>query len=127
MRWGLAAAMVAATAMGLVITDGRSQAQTFGQPGTKTECYGEGQARVCVTTTTDANGNITIRSSGAGGTYEVRSESRVRPDGTLEAKSSDSMGNSYKVESSCDATGCTTRDSQGNVCKITTDGRMIGC
>lgn len=62
-----------------------------------------------------------------GNTYGV--DSRSYTEGNKQViESSDTMGNSYRVESSCSASGsCTTTDSMGNRCTITSSGQMIGC
>ena len=97
------------------------------QAAAQTECYGDYPYRTCVTTNTDSRGNVTIRASGAGGSYTVRSESYTGPDGSLNARSSDSEGHSYAVKSWCDSGGCHSRDTNGHTCTITRTGQMIGC
>lgn len=102
---------------------------TAGIPATaQTECYGEGDYRVCTTTTTDADGNIEIRSTDSmGNSYSVGSSSYATPSGRSVVESSDSMGNTYRVESWSDATGVHSVDSMGNRCTITNSGETIGC
>ena len=77
---------------------------------------------------TDANGDVHVRSSDTmGNSYGVDSRSYNQGNKQV-VESSDTMGNSYRVESSCDASGsCTTSDSMGNRCTITSSGQMIGC
>jgi len=94
----------------------------------ETTCYGEGSYRVCTTTTYDANGNISIRSRDSmGNSYSLSTESYTSPDGHSVIGSRDSLGNSYKVESWSDERGYHSRDSMGNICTITHNGKIIGC
>ena len=93
----------------------------------ETQCFGEGAYQVCTTTTIDANGNMTVSSSDTmGNSYEVNSES-YSAGGRDIVRSYDSEGNSYQIESWSDASGVHTRDSEGNTCTITNSGLMIGC
>ena len=94
----------------------------------ETTCYGEGEYQVCVTTQTDSRGNISITSSDTmGNSYSVESKSYTSPDGRTVIQSQDSMGNGYKVESWSDSGGVHSVDSLGNSCTITNSGTMIGC
>jgi len=101
---------------------------SFGAASAETTCYGEGSYRVCTTTTFDADGNLNVRSTDSmGNSYSMETDSYTTPSGRNVVRSQDSMGNSYKVESWSDERGYHSRDSEGNVCTITHDGRMIGC
>lgn len=94
----------------------------------ETNCYGDGAYRVCTTTRTDANGNISITSSdNMGNSYSVDTDSYTSSNGRSVVRSQDSMGNSYAVESWSDGGGTYSVDSYGNSCTITTSGVVIGC
>jgi len=91
------------------------------------ECYGEGEYRVCSESETDSDGGIHARSwDTEGNTYHIDTETRSLRNGQ-EIISSDSEGNEYSIKSWSDSSGAHTVDSEGNSCTITRSGRMIGC
>lgn len=98
-------------------------------PGTAlAECIGEGDYRVCTDSYTDSSGDSHVTSSDTmGNSYSVDTTTRRLSGGGTEIKSSDTMGNSYSVKSWSDAAGSHSVDSMGNECTITTAGKMIGC
>lgn len=93
----------------------------------KAECYGEGEYMVCSDVDTDSDGDLHARSwDTQGNTYELDTETRPYLNGHI-VESTDSEGNSYSIKSWTDSSGSHTEDSEGNVCTITPAGRMIGC
>lgn len=89
----------------------------------KTECFGEGEYRVCTETTTQSDGTMKVKSyDSRGNTYSVESGCKGNT-----CYSQDSEGNSYSVKSWCDDKGCHSEDSEGNRCTVTPSGKMIGC
>jgi hypothetical protein len=91
------------------------------------KCVGEGAYRVCSEVDTDSRGNTTIRSTDSqGNSYRVNTQSYETPSGTT-VRSSDSMGNNYTVRTWSDSRGTHSVDSMGNRCTITKTGKMIGC
>ena len=94
----------------------------------ETTCYGEGSYRVCTTVTQRADGSMSVRSSDSmGNSYSMDTEIHTSPSGDVTVRSKDSMGNRYKLESWTDSVGSHSKDSFGNRCTITNDGRTIGC
>ena len=94
----------------------------------RAECYGDPGYQVCTETTTDPDGSMHVTSSDSmGNTYSLDSDVSHDPDGGMTVESHDSEGNSYSVHSWSDASGSHTTDSDGNECTITPDGQMIGC
>ncbi len=90
----------------------------------KTECYGD----ICVTTTDDGRGNIDVKTTSPhGDNYSLSTRSTRLPNGDVNVQSTDSLGNSYEIRSWCDAEGCHSKDSAGNICTVTKSGKMIGC
>lgn len=95
--------------------------------GIRAECYGEGEYMVCSDVETDADGDVHARSWDTdGNTYQVDTESRPYLNGH-EIESSDSDGNNYSIKTWTDSTGSHSEDSDGNTCTITRTGKMIGC
>ncbi|MER9624024.1 hypothetical protein NKI98_21765 [Mesorhizobium sp. M0222] len=94
----------------------------------RAECYGEAEYQVCSDSYVDPNGDIHARSYDTeGNDYSLDTESRQLPGGGNEVTSSDSEGNSYSIKSWSDSAGSHTVDSEGNECTITPLGTMIGC
>jgi len=91
------------------------------------ECYGEGEYMVCSDVDTDSDGDVHARSwDTQGNTYHLDTETRPYLNGHV-VESTDSEGNSYSIKSWTDSSGSHTEDSEGNVCTITLAGQMIGC
>ncbi|WP_323157578.1 hypothetical protein [Pseudomonas fulva] len=91
------------------------------------ECYGEGEYMVCSDVDTDSDGDVHARSwDTQGNTYHLDTETRPYLNGHV-VESTDSEGNSYSIKSWTDSSGSHTEDSEGNVCTITPAGQMIGC
>ncbi|HHF6601913.1 TPA: hypothetical protein ACPP6V_001248 [Haemophilus influenzae] len=89
----------------------------------KTECFGEGEYRVCTETITQSDGTTKVRSYDTmGNNYSVESGCKGNT-----CYSQDSEGNSYSIKSWCDDKGCHSEDSDGNRCTVTPSGKMIGC
>ena len=94
----------------------------------ETTCYGEGAYRVCTTFNQRSDGSISITSSDTmGNSYRLNSDVQAQTNGDTKIRSYDSMGNSYSIESWTDARGSHSRDSTGNVCSVLKDGTIIGC
>ena len=92
------------------------------------ECFGDYPYQVCTDSYTDSQGNIHIRSyDSQGHSYSVDTENKKLENGGIEIKSHDSEGNNYSVRSWSDSNGVHSRDSEGNICTITTSGKIIGC
>ncbi|OBX82068.1 MULTISPECIES: hypothetical protein [Haemophilus] len=88
-----------------------------------TECFGEGEYRVCTETETFPDGTINVKSyDSMGNNYSVESGCKGNT-----CYSQDSEGNSYSIKSWCDDKGCHSEDSEGNRCTVTHSGKMIGC
>ncbi|MNJ19097.1 hypothetical protein D3C77_134140 [compost metagenome] len=95
--------------------------------GAHVECYGEGEYMVCSDVDTDSDGDIHAKSwDTQGNSYQLDTETRPYRNGQL-FESTDSEGNSYSIKSWTDSNGFHTEDSEGNVCTITPTGQMIGC
>ncbi|HCH7658951.1 TPA: hypothetical protein NNA95_000754 [Pseudomonas aeruginosa] len=95
--------------------------------GTRAECYGEGEYEVCSEVEVDADDNITARSWDTdGNTYEINTETHQIPNGH-ETVTTDTDGNEYSIRTWTDSEGSHTQDSDGNICTITHTGKMIGC
>jgi hypothetical protein len=91
------------------------------------ECYGEGEYMVCSDVETDDDGDVHAKSWDTdGNTYQMDTETRPYLNGH-ETQSSDSDGNSYSIRSWTDSSGAHSEDSEGNICTITPSGQMIGC
>jgi len=98
-----------------------------GSASTYAECYGEGEYSVCSESKTDSEGDIHARSwDTEGNSYHIDTETRSVGNGH-EITSSDSEGNEYSIKSWSDSSGAHTVDSEGNSCTITPSGQMIGC
>lgn len=113
--------------MGKAIIALTACAVMFLATGAKAECYGEGEYMVCSDVDTDSDGDLHARSwDTQGNTYELDTETRPYLNGNI-VESTDSEGNSYSIKSWTDSGGSHTEDSDGNVCTITPTGQMIGC
>lgn len=98
-----------------------------GAPLAQAECYGDGEYSVCSESETDADGDMHARSwDTEGNEYHVDTQSRKVGNGH-EVSSSDSEGNEYSVRSWSDSSGVHSEDSEGNSCTITPSGQTIGC
>ncbi len=91
------------------------------------ECHGEGEYVVCSDVETDDDGDVHAKSwDTQGNSYQIDTETRPYLNGH-ETQSSDSDGNSYSIRSWTDSSGSHSEDSEGNICTITPTGQMIGC
>lgn len=88
-----------------------------------TECFGEGEYRVCTELKTFSDGTTAIRAYDTQG-YNYSVESGCQGNTCY---SRDSEGYEYSIKSWCDKTGCHSLDNEGNKCTITHAGEMIGC
>lgn len=88
-----------------------------------TECFGEGEYRVCTETVTLSDGTVKVQSyDSMGNNYSIESGCKGNT-----CYSQDSEGNSYLIKSWCDDKGCHSEDSDGDRCTVTPSGKMIGC